>query len=89
MKLPKRIHLLKILATAAISAFVYVGAVTLRTALFGIDGGFFTLLLFVLIMFLGHLAGGLFFGDAPLFTLRVAGSKFVRFLSFMLYIKVK
>lgn len=87
MNLPGRFLSLKILAAAAMSMLVYAGTVTLRTALFNMDGGFFSLLLFVAILFLGHLAGWLFWGKTPVFASHMANVKFIRLLSFMLHIK--
>lgn len=68
MKLPTRTALLKILASAAKGACVYAGAVTLRTALFHSDGGLFSILFFVFIMLIGHLAGVLFLAEVPVFA---------------------
>ena len=87
MKFPGRLILLRILATAAIGVLVYACAVTLRVVLFGMDGGLFSLLMFVLIVLMGHMAGRLFWVDTPLFASWAADSKFARFLAFMLHIK--
>lgn len=79
--------LLRILATTAIGSSVYAGAVTLRTSLFGMNGGLFALLLFVMTMLIGHLAGWQLLGKTPEFASYMAVSKFARFFSFMLHIK--
>ncbi|MEN6315617.1 MAG: hypothetical protein ABFD25_15390 [Clostridiaceae bacterium] len=87
MKLPGRYILLKILSTAAIVSFAYAGAVTLRTVFFRDDGGLLSLSFFILIILAGHLAGWYFWSKTPKFALRLAGSKFTRFLYFMLHVK--
>ncbi len=87
MKPGVRLILLRILATAAVNAVVYAGTVTLRTALFGIDGGLFSLMLFVSTIILAHIAAGIFMGDTPAFVSRFANTRFARFLTFMLNIR--
>lgn len=87
MKLPGRQVLLKIISILAIDLFVYASVITLRTILFRADGGLLAALFFILITITGHLAGWYFRTKTPKLALRLAGSKFTRFLYFMLHIK--
>lgn len=87
MKLPGRDLLLKMLASTAIVILVYAVAVTSRTVLFGVDGGFLAILLFAVMIIVGHLAGWVFLGNVPEFASNLTGSRFIKFLSFMLHIK--
>ncbi len=87
MKLSGKFVLLRVLATAAIGIFIYSGSVTLRTALFGADGGLLAISLFGASMLSGHLAGWLFWNNKPKVASYLDGSRFIRFFSFMLHIK--
>jgi hypothetical protein len=84
MKRPDYSVLLKILATAAVAAVIYAVAVTVRTAVFDVDGGLTSAACFVMTMFLGYWAGGVFLSRIPIFVIKASVSKFVRFTSFML-----
>ena len=87
MRLSWRFISLKILAAMAMGIFVYAGAITLRAALFGADGGLFALLFFAMVILSGHLSGWYFWTKTPKFALHMASSKFASFLYFMLHIK--
>lgn len=87
MKSSMRVRLLWILATTAVNACVYAAAVTLRVVLFTVDGGLFSLFLFLFTVILANVAVMMFMADAPVFISRVVNTKPFRFLAFMLNIK--
>ncbi len=87
MKSGVRVILLRILATAAVNSVVYASAVTLRTALFGTDGGILPLMVFVSTIIMAYIAAGIFMCHTPAFVSRFANTRFARFITFMLNIR--
>ncbi len=86
MKAGARVIILRILATVAVNAYVYAGAVTLRTVLFGTDGGFVSLTLFASALILAHAAAAIFVRKPPGFIGGLTNLKPAKFLAFMLRI---
>lgn len=84
MKRPDYSVLLKILATAAVVLVIYAAAATVRTAVFGTDGGLASVAYFVITMLLGYMAGVVLLGRIPKFAIKASVLKPVKFLSFML-----
>ena len=87
MKRPDYSILLKMLAIAAVTAVIYVVAVMIRAAVFGMDGGFASVAYFVITLFFGYFTGRALLSRAPVFAIKASTLKPVKFLSFMLNLR--
>lgn len=87
MRTAVMVRLLRIMSTIAVNICVYAAAATLRTALFGTDGGFEALGLFFFTMILAHVAAKLFIKSIPGFITGFANTRPVKFLMFILNIR--
>jgi hypothetical protein len=89
MKEAARICILRLLALVEAAALVYPAVLVLRAVLFGEDGGTVSVLLYVLLLALGFLAGRLIFGDKLTIIVRISELRFIKLILFILNVKDK
>ncbi|MGI6668676.1 MAG: hypothetical protein ACOX4M_04420 [Acetivibrionales bacterium] len=79
--------LLRIMATSAVNVYAYAGIVTLRTAVFGSDGGVGAVLLYISSAIFANLSSAMFLNRIPPFASGISKTRTARFVSFMLNIR--
>lgn len=86
-KMNIRVKMLRILSLLAVNAFIYAGFAMLRALIFYDDGRAAAILMYAAVILFAHAAGALFSASGKAILDRIIGTKFFRFVTFMLNIK--